>query len=314
MKNIAIGIDIGGTNIELAWVKPDGSMIKTLSYKTADFPQVENFIEKVGNTILSVNKELSDFEISGIGIGAPNGNYFTGSIEFAPNLKWEGKIELAKLIEQKTNLKSQLTNDANAAAFAEKLFGGAKQMNNFLVVTLGTGLGSGIFVNGEILYGSTGFAGELGHTTAIENGRKCGCGKKGCLESYASATGIVKTAKEFLALSKIDTELSKKENFDAKDIFVAAQNNDKLALETIKYTGEILGKSLTDYVALFSPEAIFLTGGLAKAHSLLIPATENAMNKNMLKIFKETAKILPSSLLEQNAGLLGAAAMAISNE
>jgi len=314
MKNIAIGIDIGGTNIELAWVKPDGSMIKTLSYKTADFPQVENFIEKVGNTILSVNKELSDFEISGIGIGAPNGNYFTGSIEFAPNLKWEGKIELAKLIEQKTNLKTQLTNDANAAAFAEKLFGGAKQMNNFLVVTLGTGLGSGIFVNGEILYGSTGFAGELGHTTAIESGRKCGCGKKGCLESYASATGIVKTAKEFLALSKIDTELSKKENFDAKDIFVAAQNNDKLALETIKYTGEILGKSLTDYVALFSPEAIFLTGGLAKAHSLLIPATENAMNKNMLKIFKETAKILPSSLLEQNAGLLGAAAMAISKE
>jgi len=313
MKKIAIGIDIGGTNIELAWVKPDGSIIKNLSYKTADFPQVEMFVEEIGNAIISINKELSSFEITGIGIGAPNGNYFTGSIEFAPNLKWEGKIELAKLFEQKTNLKTQLTNDANAAAFAEKLFGRAKQMKNFLVVTLGTGLGSGIFVNGEMLYGSTGFAGELGHTTAIESGRKCGCGKKGCLETYASATGIVKTAKEFLALSKVNSLITETENFEAKDIFIAAQNGDKLAFETIKYTGEILGKSLADYVALFSPEAIFLTGGLAKAHSLLIPETEKAMNKNMLKIFKETVKILPSSLIEQNAGLLGAAALVMSN-
>jgi len=309
MKEIATGIDIGGTNIELAWITPVGSIIKSLSYKTADFSQAEIFAEKIGKTIISVNKELSDFVILGIGIGAPNGNYFTGSIEFAPNLKWGSKIELVELFEKKTNLQTRLTNDANAAAFAEKLFGGAKQMNNFLVVTLGTGLGSGIFVNGEILYGSTGFAGELGHTIAVENGRQCGCGKKGCLETYASATGIVKTAKEFLALGKMNSELLKTENFNAKDIFSAAQNGDKLALKAIKYTGEILGKSLADYVALFSPEAIFLTGGLAKAHSLLIPATEKAMNENLLNFFKGTVKILPSNLIEKNAGLLGAAAL-----
>ncbi len=311
MEKTAIGIDIGGTNIELAWVKSDGSVIKNFSYKTKKFPDAEIFTEEVGNLIVTENKVVEDAKISGIGVGAPNGNFYTGCIEFAPNLTWKGEIKLAELLKQKTGLQTKLTNDANAAAFAEKLFGGAKKMNNFLVVTLGTGLGSGIFVNGKILYGSTGFAGELGHVTAIEGGRKCGCGKNGCLETYVSATGIVKTAKEFLALGKPDSELLKTESFEAKDIFIAAQKGDKLAYKAIKYTGEILGKSLADYVALFSPEAIFLTGGLAKAHSLLIPEAEKVMNENMLKVFRGSVKILPSNLIKQNAGILGAAALVL---
>ncbi len=310
-EKIAIGIDIGGTNIELAWINKRGEILHHNVFKTADFISAASFVDEISTYISDTNQKLNEFEITGIGIGAPNGNYFSGSIEFAPNLRWEGKIELSKMFENKTGIKTRLTNDANAAAMAEKLFGAARSMTNFLVVTLGTGLGSGIFVNGRILYGSTGFAGELGHTTAVENGRKCACGKKGCLETYVSATGIVKTAKEFLRISKMETELAQKEHFEAKDIFIAAQNNDKLALETIQFTAKILGKSLADYVALFSPEAIFLTGGMAKSHHLLIPETERVMNEEMLKIFKGSVKILPSSLIERNAGLLGAAALVI---
>ncbi len=313
-EKIAIGIDIGGTNIELAWINKKGEILHHKKYKTADFVTAQSFVDETSTYILDTNKNLDKFELTGIGIGAPNGNYFTGSIEFAPNLQWEGKIELSKMFENNTGLKTKLTNDANAAAMAEKLFGAARTMTDFLVVTLGTGLGAGIFVNGRILYGSTGFAGELGHTTAVENGRKCGCGKKGCLETYVSATGIVKTAKEFSQLSKTEIELTQKKNFEAKDIFIAALNNSKLALDTIKYTANILGKSLADYVALFSPEAIFLTGGVAKSHQLLIPETEKVMNEELPKVFKKTVKILPSSLIEQNAGLLGAAALVINNK
>ena len=308
---IAIGIDIGGTNIEVAWINNTGEFLHHRIYKTADFISAQSFVDEISTYILDTNKKLKNFEITGIGIGAPNGNYYTGSIEYAPNLQWEGKIELAEMLEHKTGIKTQLTNDANAAAIAEKLFGAARNMTDFVVVTLGTGLGSGIFVNGKILYGSTGFAGELGHTTAVENGRKCGCNRKGCLETYVSATGIVKTAKELSRLNQTDIEFTLKENLEAKDIFLAAQNHNKLALETIKYTANILGKSLADYVALFNPEAIFLTGGMAKSHHLLIPETEKVMNENILNIFKETVRILPSSLIERNAGLLGAAALVI---
>jgi glucokinase len=308
-ENISIGIDVGGTNIEIAWVKSDGSILKHFEYKTNLFDQANDFVETVGNQIIYENKNFSTYNITGIGIGAPNGNNFTGSIEFAPNLEWEGIIKLSEMFKNKTGIKTLVENDANAAAFAENIFGGAKQMKNFLVVTLGTGLGSGIFVNGEILHGKTGFAGELGHTVAIENGRKCKCGKKGCLETYVSATAIVKTVKEFSRISKIESELNTIENLESKDIFKAAESGDNLALQSINYTTEILGKTLSDYTALFSPEAIFITGGMAKSHSLLIPKIETAMNENMLKIFKNTVQILPSELIDKNAGLLGAAAL-----
>jgi len=306
---IAIGLDIGGTNTELAWVNSKGEILKHLKLKTKNFPKPEQLVENVGNAILEGNNEFSSDKILGLGIGAPNGNYYNGSIEFAPNLGWKGIIYLAELFKQKIKLPTKLTNDANAAAYAEMLYGGAKNMQNFLVVTLGTGLGSGIIVNGEMLYGSTGFAGELGHTVVDYNGRTCGCGRKGCLETYASATGIVRTVNDYLATTKESSTLKKLTNIESKDIFLAAMQNDNIAIKSINYTGEILGKHLSDYVALFSPEAIFLTGGLAKAHQLLIPPTQKAMNKQMLNIFQNTVKILPSQLINQNAGLLGAAAM-----
>jgi len=310
MQNkISIGIDIGGTNIEVGWVKADGTVIKHLIFKTSRFEQPELLVEEVGNAILKENQEFSSDEIIGIGIGAPNGNYYNGTIEFAPNLGWEGIIPLAEMFIEKTGINTKLTNDANAAAYAEMIYGGAQEMNDFLVVTLGTGLGSGIVINRNILYGSTGFAGELGHTIVENNGRECGCGRKGCLETYASATGIVKTINNYLELSKKDSSLRSLEVIESEDIFEAAVEGDDYANKAIEYTGTILGKHLADYIALFSPEAIFLTGGLAKAHSLLIPSIEKAMDENILKIFKNTVKVYPSVLMEQNAGLLGAAAL-----
>lgn len=306
---ISIGIDIGGTNIELGWLNSKGNILKQLSFKTELYPQAEQLVEAIGNIIIEENKQFSEDEILGLGIGAPNGNYYNGTVEFAPNLNWDGIVPLAEMFKKKTGIKSKLTNDANAAAYAEMIYGGAKKMSNFLVVTLGTGLGSGIVVNGKVLYGYTGFAGELGHTIVENNGRDCGCGRKGCLETYASATGIVNTIQQFLNSSKKESTLRTIPNIESENIFLAATNDDECALKAIEYTGTILGKALADYVALFSPEAIFLTGGLAKAHSLLIPATEKAMNENILKIFRDTVKIYPSELLGQNAGLLGAAAM-----
>lgn len=306
---ISIGIDIGGTNIEVGWVNADGTVLKHLIFKTILFKQPEWLVEEVGNAILKENQDFSKDQIIGIGIGAPNGNHYNGTIEFAPNLGWEGIIPLAEMFIEKTGINTKLTNDANAAAYAEMIYGGAKEMNDFLVVTLGTGLGSGIVINRNILYGSTGFAGELGHTIVENNGRDCGCGRKGCLETYASATGIVKTINNYLELSKKDSSLRALDNIESEDIFEAAVNGDEYANKAIEYTGTILGRHLADYIALFSPEAIFLTGGLAKAHSLLIPVIEKAMDENILKIFKNTVKIYPSDLIEQNAGLLGAAAL-----
>jgi len=308
-ENITIGIDIGGTNIELAWVKKDSSILKHIKLKTKNYLEADYLVKDIGNIILEENKNFSNYNILGIGIGAPNGNYFNGTIEFAPNLGWKGIIPLAEMFETKTGLKTKLTNDANAAAYAEMIYGGAIDMQNFLVITLGTGLGSGIVVNGQILYGSTGFAGELGHTIVENNGRQCKCGRKGCLETYASATGIKKTINNFLDQTKKASILRSLDNIQAKDIYLAAKQGDECASKAIDYTGKILGQHLSDYIALFSPEAIFITGGLAKAHSLLIPAIEKSIDENCLHIFKNTVKILPSQLLEKNSGLLGAAAL-----
>jgi glucokinase len=308
-KKIAIGIDIGGTNIEMAWINAKGDILKHTLFKTTNFEEPELLVETLCPIIIEENKKYDTDQIIGIGIGAPNGNYFNGTIEFAPNLKWKGVIPLSEMFEKHTGLKTILTNDANAAAYAEMQFGAAKEMEHFLVVTLGTGLGSGIVVDRKVLYGSTGFAGELGHTIAIENGRTCGCGRKGCLETYVSATGIVKTAKEMLEASKQISLLRHIENLDSKAIFQAAEQGDELAIKTLTYTANVLGHHLSDYISLFSPEAIFLTGGLAKAHKWLIPTIEESMNEHTLKIFRQTAKVYPSQLLDKNAGLLGAAAM-----
>ncbi len=310
MKNkIAVGIDIGGTNAELGWVNKDGKVLHRQIFKTADFTEIEQMVETIGNAINAQIKNLDHYEILGLGIGAPNGNFYKGTIEFAPNLHWKGVLPLAEMFAKKTGLTTKLTNDANAAAYAEHIYGAAKEMNNFLVVTLGTGLGSGIVVNGNVLYGATGFAGEMGHTKTMDNGRQCGCGRLGCLETYVSATGLARTTVELLAQSRQISVLRDKEKITSEDVFLAASSGDELALKAIKYTTTIFGKHLADYVALFSPEAIFLTGGLANAHSLLIPHTEEVMNQSVLKVFTNTVKIYPSALLKENAGLIGAAAM-----
>ena len=249
--------------------------------------------------------------MQGIGIGAPNGNYYLGTIEYAPNLLWKGVIPFADMLKKIFNVPVVLTNDANAAALGEMIYGSAKSMKDFIVVTLGTGLGSGIVVNGRVVYGHDGFAGEMGHLTAVDNGRLCGCGRKGCLEAYASATGIKKTVCELLAKRNEDSTLRKinLETLTAKEISKAAEKGDTIALKAFEITGEFLGKSLADTVALFSPEAVFLFGGLANAGELIFKPTKDYMEKNLMPIFRDKVKILPSGLTQTNAAVMGASGL-----
>ena len=249
-------------------------------------------------------------ELKGIGIGAPNGNYYNGTIEFAPNLRWRGVIRMVDLVKQHYDTLVVLTNDANAAAIGEMMYGGAKGMRDFIVITLGTGLGSGIVVNGELVYGHDGFAGEIGHTIVDPNGRQCGCGRRGCLETYASASGIKRTVFELLADSNTASEL-RAVNFNdltAAMLTEAATRGDKLALEAFERTGKILGLKLADAVAHTSPEAIFLFGGLAHAGEFIFEPTQRHMEANMLNIYKNKVKLLPSGL-KNNVAVLGASAL-----
>ena len=311
-KEIAIGVDIGGTNTEFGLVDKNGKCYFKKNIRTVEYDNVELFLDKL---CLELKKSIieigNNFEIKGIGIGAPNGNFFTGKIEFAPNLKWKGVIPFVKLIEDKMQLKAVITNDANAAAYGEMIYGAAKGMNDFIVITLGTGLGSGIVINGEMLYGHDGFAGELGHTVVNINGRQCGCGKKGCLETYASATGIICTMTEMLENSNEKSTLRniEKIKMTSKDIFLAAKNGDKLALKAFDITGKYLGIKLADAVAFSSPEAIILLGGLARAGKYIFNPTKKYMEEYLLAVFKNKVALLPSGLDKDNAAVFGAAAM-----
>jgi glucokinase len=311
-KEIAIGIDIGGTNTDFGFVDSKGKFYVKKSIRTDETNDVESFLDvlcaELKKTITEIN---GNSEIKGIGIGAPNGNFFTGKIEFAPNLKWKGVIPLTKLIEKRMHIPAVLTNDANAAAYGEMFYGAAKGMKDFIVITLGTGLGSGIVINGQMVYGHDGFAGELGHTVVYPDGRICGCGKKGCLETYASATGIVRTMLEMLDQRKDKSELRKidKNKLTSKDIFIAAKGGDKLALEAFDITGKYLGIKLADAVAFSSPEAIILFGGLARAGDFIFRPAKKYMEEFLLPIFKNKVKLLPSGLDKDNAAVLGAAAM-----
>jgi glucokinase len=248
----------------------------------------------------------------GIGIGAPNGNFYKGTIEFAPNLAWKGVVPMTAITEEIFGVPAYLTNDANAAAIGEMIYGGARGMKDFVVITLGTGVGSGFVVNGNLMYGHDGFAGEFGHITVDTQGRRCGCGRIGCLETYASATGIVQTVKELQhELAFQDSVLHKKtETLTALDITEAAMQGDKLALQAFEYLASILGAKLADVVAITSPEAIFLFGGLAQAGDILLIPVKKYMEANLLKIFQNKVKILPSLLNGSNAAILGAAALA----
>lgn len=308
--DVCAGIDIGGTNTEIGIVDKNGLVIFSESISTRLYDNPESFVLATSK-ILYAGIEKTHTNLIGIGIGAPSANYYSGSIEFAPNMPWEGIIPLAKLFKSEMDVKCTLTNDANAAALGELLFGDAKQLLDFVVVTLGTGLGSGFVVNGEVLYGHDGFAGELGHIIIENNGRLCGCGRRGCLETYVSATGIVTTAKEWLFDSAVTTSLR---NFSIDEISSltvadAALNGDGFAIQIIDYTAEKLGFSLANMVAITSPSHIFLYGGLAKSGTVLLNPVKQYFDKFILRNYKGKVELKLSSLTNQVA-VLGAAALA----
>ncbi len=311
-KPYVVGVDIGGTNTVFGIVDTRGNMIRSGSIKTSTHLEVEDYIAELSDEI----RKLCDGEgglskIHGIGVGAPNGNYFTGSIDFAPNLPWKGRIPLAYMLSESLDLPVALTNDANAAAIGEMTYGAARGMKDFIEITLGTGVGSGIVVGGKLVYGHDGFAGEIGHTIIRRNGRMCGCGRQGCLETYCSATGVARTAREYLAIRE-DDSLLRDLNIDevtSKDVYDAAVKGDKLALEIFESTGAILGEALADAVAYTSPEAIVLFGGLTRAGDLIVEPTKRHMEKNLLNIYQGKVRILLSELSESDAAVLGASAM-----
>ena len=252
--------------------------------------------------------------MTAIGIGAPNANYHRGTIELAPNLAWKGIVPIAKYLRKKIDVPVVITNDAKAAAIGEMKFGGAKKMKNFIVLTLGTGLGSGIVVNGEVLYGHTGFAGELGHTIVVPGGRECGCGRQGCFETYASASGIVRTVLNLLSEMRDESSLRDipPSQLTSKQIARAAAKNDPVALEAMDYTAEMLAFGIANAVGFSSPEAVFLLGGLAQAGEVLFGPVREYLDMTVQPIFKGTVKILPSGISESNAAVLGAAALALN--
>lgn len=311
-KPYAIGIDIGGTNTAFGIVDKRGQIIIQDSIKTAIHKEANDFVNHLSEALFETISKVADIDsIKGIGIGAPNGNYFLGCIEFAPNLPWKGIIPLAQMVKDKMNIPVTLTNDANAAAIGEMTYGAARGMKDFIVITLGTGVGSGIVVNGQLVYGYDGFAGELGHTIIRRGGRLCGCGRKGCLETYTSATGVVRTAKEFINERK-DPSILRKLDIDSitsKDIATAANQGDKLAIEIFQTTGQILGEAFADFVAFSSPEAIILFGGLTKSGDLLFKPIRKHMEANLLPIYQNKIKILQSELKESDAAILGASAL-----
>jgi glucokinase len=311
-KEVVIGIDIGGTNTKLGIADRAGKLYFEDSIETDKYDDPKSFVEAIHKLIYKqIGKNKNKLNLLGIGIGAPNANYYSGNIEYAPNLIWKGVIPFAEIFNTKFKLPVAITNDANAAAIGEMIFGDAQNMDNFLMITLGTGLGSGLVVNGQLVYGHDGFAGELGHVCVRENGRSCACGKKGCLETYVSATGIKRTVFEMLATETDESEFRNISfhDLDSKQITLAANNGDTIAKKAFEKTGRMLGKSLADTVAHISPQAIFLFGGLALAGDWIFEPTKVAMEQNLLKVFKGKIKILPSALLHKNIAVLGAAAL-----
>lgn len=309
-KQAVIGIDIGGTFTKLGIADKSGKLFYEDSIETDKFDDPNSFAEAIYK-LIQKRPGKNKLEIKGIGIGAPNGNYYSGNIEYAPNLIWKGVIPFAEIFSTRFKLPVALTNDANAAAIGEMIFGAAQKMENFLMITLGTGLGSGLVVNGKLVYGHDGFAGELGHVCVREKGRACGCGKRGCLETYVSATGIKRTVFELLA-TETDESVFRGISFndlDSKQITIAANNGDLIAKKAFEKTGRMLGKSLADTVAHISPQAVFLFGGLALAGNWIFEPTKAAMEENLLEVFRGKIDILPSALQHKNIAVLGAAAL-----
>ena len=302
-SQLVVGIDVGGQTTKLGVVDARGTVLAQTVIRTDTYSTIEPYIAELAEAINKIIKDAdAEGKVRGVGVGAPNGNYYTGTIENAPNLPWghSGVVEFAKLLSAAMNgLPVALTNDANAAAVGEMTYGAARGMKNFIMITLGTGVGSGIVINGEVVYGHDGFAGELGHTAAVRNnGRQCNCGKTGCLEAYASATGVARTAREWLELTDEPSVLRNLDTIASKDVYDAAKEGDKLALKIFDFTGRILGRSFADFIAFSAPEAIVLFGGLARAKEFLLAPMEEAMNANLLPLWKNKVKIVFSQLKE----------------
>lgn len=311
-KSYVVGVDIGGTNSVFGIVDARGNVVANSSIKTGTHNDINKYLDDLVSGIMNLVDQVGGVDrIRGIGVGAPNGNYFNGAIEFAPNLPWKGKIPLVDMIRERTGIPVALTNDANAAAIGEMTYGAARGMKDFIVITLGTGVGSGIVVGGQLVYGHDGFAGELGHMIVRRNGRMCGCGRQGCLETYTSASGVARTAREYLSIRNDESLLR---NIDAdkitsKDVYDAAVSSDPMALEIFESTGAILGEAFADFVTFSSPEAIILFGGLTKAGDLLMNPIKHHMERNILNIYKGKTKLLFSQLKESDAAVLGASAL-----
>ena len=318
MKKVAIGVDIGGTNTAIGVVDAEGNVMVKDNITTPSHGDIEKYITELSDAIKELIKSVkllnSEVEILGIGVGAPNGNYYNGTIEYAPNLSFRGVIHFVALLKEKFPefQAIALTNDANAAAIGEMIYGGAKGMKNFVMYTLGTGVGSGVVVDGNMVYGHDGFAGECGHTMLVPGGRMCGCGTKGHLEAYCSAPGMKRTAFEIMARDNATSSLLANYSFndlDSKKIFDAAEKGDKVALEVFEQTGKWLGQGLADTVHHTSPEAVFLFGGPTAAGDYIFKPTIDSMNEHLLPIFKNKIKVLPSQLKAGDAAIVGASAL-----
>ena len=313
-KPYVIGIDMGGTNTVFGVVDARGHVIARSSIKTQQYPDINDYVNALHEEMMKIIDSVGGIEtIRGIGGGVPDGNYYTGNIEFAPNLPWKGVVPFAQLLTDKFGVPARITNDANAAAMGEMTYGAARGMKNFIMITLGTGVGSGIVIDGNVVYGHDGFAGELGHTTAVRhNGRLCGCGKYGCLETYASATGVARTAKEIISTTTQDTLLRKLDidNITSKDVYDAAVQGDKVAIEIFNTTGRYLGEKFADFIAFSAPEAIIMFGGLTKSGDFLMKPIRETMEANVLPHWKGKVKLMFSDLKESDAAVLGASALA----
>jgi glucokinase len=316
IKPYVIGLDLGGTNSVFGIVDSRGEIKATTAIKTQGYDKVEDYVDACVNALMPIIEEVGGIDkIKAMGIGAPNGNYYTGTIEFAPNLSWahDGVVPLAKMFSERlSDIPVGLTNDANAAAVGEMIYGVARGMKNFIVLTLGTGVGSGIVINGQLVYGCDGFAGELGHVIMRrENGRSCGCGRKGCLEAYCSATGVARTAREMLEKTDAPSLLRemKPEDITSLDVSIAAGKGDKLAKEIYEFTGEMLGEACADFAAFSSPEAFIFFGGMTKAGDLIMDPIQRSYKEHALQIFRDKPKFLISGLDGSSAAVLGASAI-----
>lgn len=312
-KKYVVGIDIGGQSAKIGVVDARGEVLAQTVVASNKHTDAGEFVDYLGQTVLALVRQAGvEGQVRGIGVGAPDSNYYTGEIVGAVNLVWCGKenIPFADMLAKATGIPVSLTNDANAAAMGEMAYGVAKGMKNFIMITLGTGVGSGIVINGQVVYGADGFAGELGHTCAVRhNGRRCGCGQNGCLEAYASAIGVARTAREWLEATDEPSLLRDVENITSKDVYEAAKKGDKLALRVFDFTGRILGEKFADFIAFSAPEAIVLFGGLARSREFLEEPITRTMNENVVFLWKNKVKLLFSTLKESDAAILGASAL-----